>query len=105
VRRVEGQPFGLPIRTAIAACVGTLIPVQAEPPQIAKDRVFRLPRGSLGVRVLDAEDERPGGSAGEQPVEEPGPRVADLQLPGRARVKSDSHVAAAGPGTRPSPSR
>ena len=50
-----------------------------------------LARGALEVGVLDAQDERAALPAREQPVEERRARVADVQLPGRARSEAESH--------------
>ena len=66
--------------------------IEAEPAQIAQDRGFRLARRSLGIGVFDAQDEGAGGAAGEQPVEQRGPRVANVQLACGTRCESDSHV-------------
>src|SRR5262249_16999359 len=92
VRRVEMQPLRLPVRTMRTVDVGTLVPVEAQPAQVAGDRGFRLTRRSLGVRVLDPQDEPAALAAREQPVEERGTRIADVQLPGRTRCEPDSHA-------------
>ena len=52
------QPLGLPVRPARPADVRALVPVEAEPAQVAQDRRFRLARRALDVGVLDAQDER-----------------------------------------------
>src|SRR5262249_25089689 len=92
VRRVEMQPLRLPVRTMRTVDVGTLVPVEAQPAQVAGDRGFRLTRRSLGVRVLEPQDEPAALAAREQPVEERGTRIADVQLPGRTRCEPDSHA-------------
>src|SRR5258708_1050068 len=74
-----------------AADVGTFIPVEAEPSQVVDHRDFRRARRSLDVGVLDAQHERASGTASEQPVEDRGPHVADVQLAGRTWREADSH--------------
>src|SRR6185503_11703932 len=95
VRLIEVQAFGLAVRTVRAAGVRTLVPVEAEPAEIEGDRVFRLAARSLDVGVLDPQNEDPrrvfGGATGQQPVEQRGPRVADMKLPRGAGSESDSH--------------
>ena len=92
VRGVEVQPLGLAVRAAGAADVGPLVPVEAEPAQVLEDALLGLLGRSLGVGVLDAEDEGAVVAAREQPVEERGARVADVQLAGGAGRESDSHL-------------
>src|SRR6185369_6790311 len=58
----------------------------------ADDGGLRLARGSLDVGVFDAEDESAVLSAGEQPVEQRGARVADVELPGGAGCETDSQL-------------
>ncbi len=91
VRLIEMQPLGLPVRAARSADVGPLVPVEAEPPQVAEDRRLRLARRALGVGVLDAQDERAALPAGEQPVEERRTGVPHVQLTCRAWREADSH--------------
>src|SRR5690349_15364115 len=74
-----------------AANIRALVPVQAEPAQIAQDRRVGVGRGALDVGILDAEDERPMMAAGEQPVEQRGARVADVQLTGGAWSEAYAH--------------
>ena len=92
VRRVEMQPLGLAIGTVRAADVRPLVPVEPEPAQVLEDALLRLARRSLGVGVLDAEDERAVLAVRQQPVEERRARVADVQLAGRAGSESDAHT-------------
>src|SRR5581483_6761058 len=82
---IQVEAFGLPIRTVRTAGVWPFVPVEAEPPEIAHDRALRFARRPLGVGVLDPQDERAILIAGEQPVEERGARVADVELPRRTR--------------------
>src|SRR4051812_5749259 len=85
------KALGLPVGSARAAGIGSLVPVEAEPPQVAQDGLLGLARRALDIRVLDAQDERPAGSAREQPVEQRGSRVADVELTGRAWGETEAH--------------
>ncbi len=91
VRLIEVQPLGLPVRPVPAADVRPLIPLEAQPAQIADNRRLRLARRALDVGVLDAQDDGAAGTAREQPVEQRRPRVADVELTGGARCKTQSH--------------
>ena len=91
VRRVEVQPLRLAVRAVRAVDVGALVPVEPEPAKILEDADLRLARRALGVGVLDAQDERAVLAVCQQPVEQRRARVADVQLAGRARSKSESH--------------
>ena len=91
VGRVEMQPLGLAIRSVHAADIRAFVPVEPEPAQILEDARLGLARRSLGVGVLDAQDERAILAMREQPVEERRPRVADVELTGRARCESYAH--------------
>ena len=92
VRGEEVQALGLAVRPARAADVGPFVPVEAEPAQVLENALLGLPGRALGVGVLDAQDEGAVVAAREQPVEERGARVADVQLPGGAGREADSHV-------------
>ena len=92
VRRVEVQPLGLAIGTVRPADVGPLVPVEPEPAQVLEDARLGLARRSLGVGVLDAQDERAVLAVRQQPVEERRAGVADVQLPGGAGSESYSHT-------------
>ena len=91
VRLVQVQPLGLAIRPARTADVWSLVPVEAEPPQVAENRGLGLDRRPLDVGVLDPKDERRVRASREQPVEQGGARVADVELASRAGCKSQSH--------------
>ena len=81
------QPLGLAIRPVRPADVGPFVPVEAEPAQILEDARLRLARRALGVGVLDAQDERAVLAVREQPVEQRGARVADVQVAGGLGAK------------------
>ena len=76
------QPFGLG---------QLLVPIQAEPAEVFLDRggVFGL--GSLGVGVVQPQQEAPAPVAGEAPIGQRDARIADMQEPrGRGR-ETDLH--------------
>jgi len=68
-----------------------LVPVETHPAEAVDDRLDRLGRRALAVRVLDAEHERAAAAAGEQPVEQRRARVAHMELAGRAGSEADAH--------------
>ena len=57
VAPVEGLAFALPVRTALAADVRPLVPVEAQPPQRGKDPRFRSAGAAGLIGVLDAQHE------------------------------------------------
>src|SRR5436305_10908829 len=79
-----------------AARIGALVPLEAEPAKVAGDRILGVTGRSLNVRVLNPQNEDAGRivvlpAMGEQPVEQRRPRVADVEVSGRAWSKSHSH--------------
>ena len=80
---------------AVGLVDGLLVPVEPEPLERVEDVVDQLGPVALGVGVLDAQEERAAGVAGEQPVEQGGAGAADVQVAGRRRRE-----AAAGPALR-----
>ncbi len=90
---VDSQPLALPIRTEIAANLDALVPLQAKPAKVLEDGQLRFARRTLGVGVLDAEDERPVVPARKEPVEQRRARVADVQVAGWGWGETDSHRA------------
>ena len=91
VRTIDVQSLGLAIRTVLAADVDALGPLEPEPVQVLDHAALGLAGRALEVGVLDAQDERAALPARKQPVEERRARVADVQLPGGAWRKSQSH--------------
>jgi hypothetical protein len=85
------QPLGLSIRAVYTANVGTFVPVKSQPSKILENAGFRLARGALGIGVLDAQNEGAILAVSKEPVEERGPRVSNMQLPGRTWCESDAH--------------
>ena len=88
---VEREPLGLTIRSIIAAAIDAFVPLQPHPLQVVLDGLLGLARRSLEVGVFDAEDERAAAVPCEQPVEERCSRVADMEVTGWGRGKSDTH--------------
>ena len=70
------------------------VPIEAEPSQPVDDRSQRLWRRSLAVGVLQPQPEGAAVMAGVEPVEEGGPRAAEVQHAGRRRceARDDAHV-------------
>jgi len=77
---VQVQALGLGVGAKIAAHLGTLVPVQAQPTHGAQDDLRVLVGGAGGVGVVDAQDERAAVCAGESPVIDSGAGAADVQL-------------------------
>ena len=67
------------------------VPVEPEPAQRVLDLLCRLLHLAVRIRVLDAESELPALVAREQPVEERGPDVPDVEEAGRARSHADAN--------------
>src|SRR5688572_27157365 len=85
------QSLRLPVRAVQPSNVGPFIPVEPQPSQVFEDAVLRLASRPLRVGVFDPQDERALVAVREEPVEQCGPRVADVQLSGRTRSKTYSH--------------
>jgi hypothetical protein len=68
------------------------VPAEAEPSQAVEDRLRRLRRRAGAVGVLDPEQEAAAEVAGMQPVEERGPRTADVEKAGGRRREAGDHV-------------
>ena len=66
------------------------VPVEAEPAERVLDLVDRLRDLARGVGVLDPQPELPALVAREEPVEERGADVADVEEPGRAGSHADA---------------
>ena len=71
---VPGQALGLQDDVAV--------PVELEPAQALDDRIDRILRRAGAVGVLDSQQEAPARRAGQEPVEERGPRAADVEISG-----------------------
>ena len=77
---VQVQAIGLCVGAIVAAHLGTLIPVQAQPTHGAQNDLRVLVGGTGGVGVVDAQDERAAVCAGKSPVIDSGAGAADVQL-------------------------
>ncbi len=78
------------IRTAD---VGAFVPIETEPLDIFDELGFIARFAALEVGVFNAEDEGSALLAREEPVEERGARVADVNLSGGRGGKANSHLA------------
>ena len=94
--RVQAQAYSAPLShsASMAACVRRLLrrlevrPLvgrHAEPVERGDDPVGPLGPVARLVGVLNAQDERAAVLAHEEPVEQRGPRAADVEVPGRRR--------------------
>ena len=86
--------FGLPVG-AIRAFLfqpHAFVPMQPHPAQILEDGLFGFGRRTLPIGVFDAEDEGAVLPARQQPVEERGARVADVQVTGWGRGEANAHL-------------
>ena len=88
---VHVQALGLSIGTALAAGVGALVPVQAQPAEILDRRPLGFPCRPREISVLDPEDERAACAARHQPIEERRAGIADVKLAGGTGRESETH--------------
>ena len=77
---VQVQALGLCVRAIVAAHLGALVPVQAQPTHGAQNDLRVLVGGTGGVGVVDAQDERAAVCTGKSPVIDSGAGAADVQL-------------------------
>ena len=87
---VDIQTFGLAIGHIRAAQVWSFIPVKAQPFEVGDELVFIAGFAAFDVRVLDAEHHRPTALPGKKPVEEGSARIANMQLAGWRRSKTNA---------------
>jgi len=80
---IDVEAVGLPVRAEATAEVGTLVPIEAEPFQVGDELGFKAGFTAVDVRVFDAEDHGAALLAGEEPIEESGTGIADVQMAGR----------------------
>ena len=90
VLRVRGQPLGLEVGRVRSADLRALIPVEPEPLEPIENRLHRLRRGALLIRVFHAQHERAAVAPSVQPVEQGGPGAADVQVTRGRRSKADA---------------
>src|SRR5262245_40238237 len=70
--------------------VGTLIPVETQPTKVLQNARLGLSCGTLGIGILDAQDERAILAVRLHPVKERSTGSAHVELSGRARRKAAS---------------
>src|SRR5262245_37659558 len=85
------KPFGLTIRPMISALVDAFVPFETHPVQVLDNGALGFLRRPLRVGVFDPQDEGAALASRQQPVEEGGARVADVQLPGGTGRETNSH--------------
>lgn len=85
------EPLSLAIGTVIATHLHAFVPLQAHPPQVVQDRLFRFLGGPLAIGVFNAQDEGAALAAGEQPIEQGRAGVADVQVAGGRRSETNPH--------------
>ena len=73
-----------------AADTRALIPVETQPMEALEDAHGHVRRGSLGVRVLNAQDESAAVAASVEPVEEGGSGSPHVEVAGRRRCEADA---------------
>ena len=88
---IDVQALRLPVGAKVAAYLGTLVPVKAQPLHGAQDDLRVLLRGAGGVRVVDPQDERAVVGAGECPVVDGGAGAAHVQLAGGRGRKAHAY--------------
>ena len=89
---VEVEALGLLVGAEVAADLGALVPVEAEPTHGAQDDLRVLLGGAGGVGVVDAQDEDAVVRAGKSPVVDGRAGAADVELAGRGRRKTDADL-------------
>ena len=81
---VHRTTFALQIWTVGTAPIGTLVPVETEPPQVVEHAIDERRFVTSSVGILDAQHEAPAPRASGEVAEQGGPRVAEMQVTGRA---------------------
>ena len=108
MRRIEIQPFTLPVGAIGAADVRSFVPVKPQPFQVLQKTglVGRIAAGF--IRIFNPQNETTALAPGEHPVEQCGARIAHMQISGGRRRKTDSGLMLhprSLPCRRPSPKR
>src|SRR5690606_34315052 len=83
------ESLGLPVWPVLTRCgrmlvLRSFVPVEAEPAEVAQDRVLGATHVALHVRILDPQHERAAMMAREEPVEYGESCVADVEAAGGA---------------------
>ena len=66
-----------------------LVPVEAKPLEIRLDRLGEFRPRALAIGVVEAQQEPPAGLAREEPIDQRGAGIAEMQPPGRAGRETD----------------
>ena len=89
---IELQAIALAIRRVRPADVGTLVPVKAQPLQIVEQLVFKARLAALHIGVFNAQHHDAARLAGEEPVEQRGTGVADMQMSRGRRSEANANL-------------
>src|SRR5208283_3651998 len=89
---VKVKTVALAIRRIRPPDVGTFLPVDAEPFQVLEQLSLKALFAALDIRVFDAQHHDTALLPCEQPVEERGAGVADMQLPRRGRSETNANL-------------
>jgi hypothetical protein len=76
------EPLRLEVRPVRSANLRAFIPIETQPPQPVKNSLNLVPRRSLDVSVLNAQDEDAPRAPGVQPVEERRSGTANMKVSG-----------------------
>ena len=82
ILRINVLALTLKVRPESAARLRPFVPVNAQPAQPVEDRTERRRRIARGIRVFDAEHERPAPVPREEPVEQRRARPAGVEITG-----------------------
>ena len=89
-RAIAIEPLGLKVRRVRSADVGSFVPIEPEPAQPVEDAGHHFPRGPAGIRVFDAQHERPAMTPGVEPIEERRAGAADVEVSRGGWSKADA---------------
>ena len=93
-RGVRVHALRLEVGAGLAAHLGALVPVEAEPLHGVEDDLHVLLGGALGVGVFDAQDEVAAHRAGERPVVDGRARATHVEAAGRGGCEAHAHARA-----------
>src|SRR5271166_4426101 len=89
---IDFQPVGLTIGNMRPSNIRAFVPINPQPLEIANELVFVTRFTPFEVSVLDAQDHSAALLAGEKPIKQSGTGVADVQLPGWRRSKTNTNT-------------
>ena len=75
----ERQPIALLVWPPWAAHVRSFIPVDPQPSQVMEDALGSSRADSRPIQILQAKDERSASRSGEQPGQQGGTQIAQMQ--------------------------